>query len=364
MQVVSLEEIAERRQRTDEWIRLADLHIHAAKHQMKKPGHETLVLYHLQQSMEKATKGLARAAGIPHQRLKGDIGHNNLFLLVKVIEIVIDSFDGYEDINILLSNFYREGKDYDVTKHIHNVLSATASPKQARALQSELYARDIFTFALRMTPDEVNSLLSSFDKIRGAMVIPPNFVKGIVKLTADPVKIRTPESGTNWIDDIAFQASQQLLTRIGAQANPALMGIIQCLAQESVRGSDLDEETMIAELEANDGNFYFDGQWVVKELPYILDMLTANLGLLIMGSLVWAHESYSRYPADPDAPDEIEQAASQRKLGTKHYDSRMGVIRHIKPLMNNSERTIRLLKRSHEAGYLLMGATDVKATRI
>ena len=103
MQVVSLEEIAERRQRADEWIRLADLHIRAARHQMKKHGHETLVLYHLQQSMEKATKGLARAAGIPHHRLKGDIGHNNLFLLVKVIEIVVDSFDGYEHINDLHS---------------------------------------------------------------------------------------------------------------------------------------------------------------------------------------------------------------------------------------------------------------------
>ena len=215
-----------------------------------------------------------------------------------------------------------------------------------------------------MTPDEVDSLLSSFDRIRRVMAVHPKLLEGVVKLTADPVKIRIPESGTNWIDDIAIQSSQQLLARIGAQANPALMGIIQNLAQESVRGSDLDEETMKAELEANDGKFYFDGQWVAKELPYILDMLTANLGLLIMGSLVWAHESYPRYPADPDAPDEIDQAASQRKLGTKHYDSRMGVIRHIKPLMNNSERTIRLLKRSHEAGYLLMGATDVKAARI
>ena len=364
MQVVSLQEIAERRQRADEWIRLADLHIRAARHQMKKHGHETLVLYHLQQSMEKATKGLARAAGIPHQRLKGDIGHNNLFLLVKVIEIVVDSFDGYEDINALLSNFYKEGQDYDVTKHIHNVLSATASPKQARALQSEQYAKDIFTSALKMTPGEVDSLLSSFNRIRRAMVIPPNFVEGIVKLTADPVKIRIPESGSNWIDDIAIQASQQLLARIGAQASPALMGIIQNIAQESVRGSELDEEAMIAELEANGGNFYFDGQWLVKELPYILGMLTANLGLLIMGSLVWAHESYPRYPADPDAPDEIEEAARQRKLGTKHYDSRMGVIRHIKPLMNNSEKTIRLLKKSHEAGYLLMGASDVKSASI
>ena len=361
MQVVSYEEIAMRQQRADEWISLADLHIRAAKHQMKRPGSETIVLFHLQQSMEKATKGLARAAGIPHHKLRGDIGHNNLFLLVKVIEIVVDSFDGYEDINNLLSNFYREGKDYNVTEHIHGVLSATASPKQARALQSEQYAKDIFTSALRMTPDEVNCLLSSFDKIRRAMVVPPIFVESIVKLTADPVKIQIPERGTNWIDNIANQASQQLLARIGAQASPALMGIIRNLAQESVRGSDISEEAMIAELEANKGNFYFDGQWVVKELPYILDMLTADLGLLIMGSLVWAHESYPRYPAYPDAPDEIEQAARQRKLGTKHYDSRMGVIRHIKPLMNNSERTIRLLKRSHEAGYLLMGASDVKS---
>ena len=364
MQVVSHEEIARRQQRADEWIQLADKHIRAAKSQMKKPGQETLILYHLQQSMEKATKGLARAAGIPHQRLKSDIGHNNLFLLVKIIEIVIDSFDGYEDINNLLSNFQPEGENYDVTKHIHNVLSATASPKQAKTLESEQYAKDIFTSALRMTPGEVASLLSSFEKISKAMVVPPQFLADVLKLTADPVTIQIPERGTNWIDDIASQASQQLLARIGAQANPALMGVIQNLAQESVRGSELDEEAMAAELEANRGKFYFDGHWLVEELPHIFRMLSANLGLLIMGSLVWAHESYPRYPADPDAPDSIELAASQRKLGAKHYDSRMGVIRHIKPLTIHSGKTISLLKRSHRAGYLLMGGVDVKSARI
>ena len=217
MQVISHKEIAERQQRADAWIRLADKHIRAAKCQMRKSGQETLILYHLQQSMEMATKGLARATGIPHRKLKDDIGHNNLFLLIKIIEIVVDSFDGYEEINELLSNFYQEGKDYDVTKHIHNVLSATASPKQAKALDSEQYAKDIFTSALRLTPDEVSFLLSSFDRIARAMVVPPKLLEGIIKLTADPVTIQIPEHGTNWIDDIASQASQQLLARIGAQ---------------------------------------------------------------------------------------------------------------------------------------------------
>ena len=41
-----------------------------------------------------------------------------------------------------------------------------------------------------------------------------------------------------------------------------------------------------------------------------------------------------------------------------------GVIRQIKPLTINSEKTIRLLKRSHKAGYLLMGAADVRSARI
>ena len=133
---------------------------------------------------------------------------------------------------------------------------------------------------------------------------------------------------------------------------------------QSIARNIPDQEGIEAELKANKGKPYkfdFDGHQLVEQAIGIPHMLLANLGLLIVGSLVWAHESYPRYPAEPDAPDSIEQAARERKLGVKHYTDEMGVIRHIKPLTAKADKTIRLLKSGYKAGYLLMSAKDAKS---
>ena len=359
MNIVTAEEIAGRQQRAEEWIVEADKHIRTAKYLLKKDKIRNLTLPHVQQSMEMATKGLARASGVPHRELRTEIGHNNLFLFTKIIEIVIDSMEGYKQINDVLGCFYQEGRNYDVARHIQDVLAATASPRQAKDEDAKQYAGEIFDSGKKMTPDEVKFMLDSFDRITGVMKV-PSPVQGLIReITSEPVNVRRPASGSNWMDEIVVQATQQLSSRIGAQADPAAVGLLQDIA----RSIPTSEEEMTAELEENNGRFYFDGDQLIEGMTGMLNMMSANMGLLIIGSLVWAHESYPRYPADPDAPDSIELAVKQRKLGTKHYTKEMGVIRHIKPLTVRADKTIRYLKRGYKAGYLLMGAKDVNSLR-
>ena len=267
--------------------------------------------------------------------------------------------DGHKLISEVLAGFQREGTNYDSAKHIQNVLEATASPRRARALGSEQYASEVFTSGMRMPPEEVKFMLDSFDRIASGMQVPPQATRLLRKLTAEPIYFQLPTSAVNWTDDIVRQAAEQLHSRIGRRSNRAEVAFLQSIAR-----SFSDQEGIEAALRANEGKPYrfdFDGhQWVERAIG-IPQMLLANLGLLIVGSLVWVHESYPRYPAEPDAPDSIEQAARERKLGVKHYTDEMGVIKHIKPLTAKADMTIRLLKNGYKAGYLFMSAEDAKS---
>ena len=267
--------------------------------------------------------------------------------------------DGHKLINEVLASFNQEDKNYDSAKHIQKILEATASPRRAQALGSKQYASEVFASGMRMPPEEVKLMLDSFDRIAGRMKALPQATRLIRKLTADPIYFQLPAPGINWTDEIVRQATEGLVSRIGRRPNQSEVAFLQGIARDIPY-----QEEIASELETNKGKPYkfdFEGYRLVEEAIGIPHMLLANLGLLIIGSLVWAHESYSRYPAEPDAPDSIEQAARERKLGVKHYTDEMGVIRYIKPLTAKADKTINLLKSGYKAGYLLMSAKDAES---
>ena len=83
----------------------------------------------------------------------------------------------------------------------------------------------------------------------------------------------------------------------------------------------------------------------------------ADLGILSIGALVWPHESYPRYPADPNAPNSLFDAAKKseggkRMLGTQHYSEQLGVICHIRRLTKECKNTTSLLQESFNQGWL------------
>ena len=242
------EDIRNRQERAAEWISEADKHIRAAKALLRKEGLQNIVLYHLQQSMEMGTKGLARASGIPHCELRIEFGHNNLFLLVKIVQMVVGSMDGHKLINEVLASFNQEDKNYDSAKHIQKVLEATASPRRAQALGSKQYASEVFASGMRMPPEEVKFMLDSFDRIAGRMKAPPQATRLIRKLTADPIYFQLPAPGINWTDEIVRQATEELVSRIGRRPNQSEVAFLQGIARNIPY-----QEEIASELEANKG---------------------------------------------------------------------------------------------------------------
>ena len=121
--------------------------------------------------------------------------------------------------------------------------------------------------------------------------------------------------------------------------------------------AEYTEEQIWNWLDAQGGKFVVNANEIEPGLSRLFDMQSVLAGILILGSLVWPHESYPRYPAPPNAPDTLDEAAKRtggwRNMGTKHYTEELGVIKHIKPLATQAKNTTTLLKRCYDNGYLL-----------
>ena len=348
------EEVRRRQHRAAEWIAEAEKHMRAARLLLRQDRLKTLVLFHVQQGMEMGTKALAIASGIPPRELKGKVRHNNLFLLVKVTQLAVESLDGYDLVTKVLRRFRSEGKGYDSAKHIRDVLAVTLPPADQDAMDPQKYAKEAFASALRMSPDEVRHMLDLFDRTVARPIVDSSFERLALQLLRKPIAFRRSPSGVTWTEGIFDQANEQLARRTRRRANPDFSTFLRNLARDMA--AQVEEPNWDS---LPDAEIRYDGRPLVRTTLGIRDMILANLGLLIVGSLVWGHESYPRYPADEDAPDSIEEAVRKGKLGVKHYTQEMGVICHITAVFQSADQTIHLLKSGYEAGFLLMTAEDV-----
>ena len=320
----------------------------------KRAGSENLALFHIQQGMEMGTKALAAASGIPHVDLRKDHRHNNLFLLGKVTQWTVDSIQGGELVDAVLSIWHREDRESGSAEKIQDFLKATASPNTAKSLGSKNFAREVFDSGKRMPPEEVQYMLDLFDRTVTKLQIPTQVRRQLRKLLATPLYFTLPPTGVNLAESLYDQAAEQLRSRSRKKSNPAVEAPMRGLAREI--GNQID----LSDLGAAPGErICFPAQHLPRQAIGMQDMILANLGLLIVGSLVWPHESFSRYPAEPCAPDSIDQAVIEGKLGVKHYTQGMGVIRHIRRITESADKTIKMLRSGYEAGFLLMTAKDV-----
>ena len=93
----------------------------------KKPRFRKQALYHTQQSMEDATKGIARAAGISHDDLR-EHSHNYPYLFFLLLDTIITDSDGIQYSNELLSPYYANQEEYDAKTRLGNMINLTSSP--------------------------------------------------------------------------------------------------------------------------------------------------------------------------------------------------------------------------------------------
>ena len=338
-----LEDTATRRQAAGEWFELASKHAGAAVLLAEAEGLETHALYMTQQSMEAGAKGLARGAGLTHREVRG---HNNLHLFIRVVHEAVKVTETATHIDNLLAKHSVKGESYDTVGQLHAIFKQTASHRNAG--NQEKAAKEFFESMLTVPPKAVAIMLNLLKDLDSTVEAFVNY--WAPKVTSTPFVLKAPPSNK----DLTTAIFLQLLTQIA----PYWRGLSKTelfLARKLIRQLVADviaakgEEQFRSELAATGWHYSISRNEVAKSL----DVPVAFMGMLIVGGLVWPHESYPRYVAPPrKTPLTFEQVAKNRQLGVGDYSEAVGVIKYIRELSARAEKITTLLEDSYKAGYL------------
>ncbi len=343
-----------------EWIILASEHSDIAFDMAKKKRLQRHALYHVQQSMETAAKGLSIGAGVSHDVVRKhshDYPHLFFFLAQKII---VES-DGIQYANELLAPFYTGQGQYDVQAQLGGMLNLTSSPRNKNLNKTQQQeAEKFFDALLQFPPEGVEIMLEKLAELNQKMRQALNKGGPIAEFIREPFVLEPSRSEGSFAQSIFRQLIVQARMRPGSRKlSHAEMDLLERLARQTEANlrAEYTEEQIWEWLDAQGGKLSVNANQVEPGLTRFFDMQSVLAGILILGSLVWPHESYPRYPAPPDAPDSLSKAVQRtggwRNMGTKHYTEELGVIKHIKPLAAQAKNTTTSLKRCYDSGYLL-----------
>ena len=337
------------RQAMGDWLDLASEHAEVACLLARKfPTH---ALYMTQQSMEAATKGLARGMGASHEDVRS-WGHQNFNLFFWLMENLV-RMGATPHIDEILASHGVAHPEKDVLTRLHDMVLRTANPRRLSKAPDREAASQFYGSMLTLPPEPVEFLSDAFTKLRKASRLTSAQRRLIQGITKKPFKLMLLAGNEDAIESLSKQVCKQLLERLElAQLRTLDSAIVESLGMQymSKRFATIGEESIQAELENNSGMYKIPD--VAKGYDTSIQVPVAFIGLFIVGGLVWPHESYPRYVAPPDAPDDIEQAAEQRKFGTQHYSEQLGVIKHIGTLTKQAREITKALRAGYQANYL------------
>lgn len=330
-----------------EWFELASENAECAVLLSENPRLRKQALYMTQQSMEAATKGMATAVGIPRREITKR-GHNNLNIFLLFMERVLAAMPDVDRINDVLSSHSTNNEPYDAAAKISNILNLTSDPRNRRKLsKSQKESATRFYNSMRLaSPHDVDSMLQLLSTLRDTMGLTPD-MKSLIKYIFNKPFVMDPDAS---YDDISKSISGQFIERsqshkTSKHLNEAEVALVETVCRQLVDiavDGDGGEQFRL-ELKANNGEFTFPSSSFVSVVEHSLNVQLIHLGIILVGSLVWPHESSPRYPPDPDAPDSAEEAVAQRKMGARHYTDDLGVIKRIKELAIEAQTTTNLL---------------------
>ena len=349
MSSVHHEDAATRRQALGEWLKFASRNAKAAVLLAGEEGLETHALYMTEQTMESATKGIARGAGKSHTEV---YGHDYINLFLSAMDDMVTALDAVPYMNNVFSSIKIDGKPYDAAGQIQRMIALSGNPKKAGEREQE--ARDFFEKMLIAPPEEVKKLLDLVSSIDDKIDKTLNDDALGQAMTSAPFTVNLPHSGS--IAAVTASTNIQLdaqVTRRMKRRNQSQMerihrrkitykALLNMITAEGV-------EHFRAGVESAGGKFRFPKENLVN----LYDGSKAFVRLLLVGGLVWPHESYPRYPASPDAAGKtFEEAAKERQLGAQHYSDAVGVIRYIRELSAQAEKAVNMLSERYQAGAL------------
>ena len=340
-------EMRDLHEQTGQWVDVAQSNSHAAE-LMRKGGLVTQGIYMVHQVMEGATKAFAVANGIDHDEVRRQ-GHQNVKLLMLTMDSVARGSGRTEYINHMVGGHYFKVDDYDVISHLTHALEVTSDVKNSDAEKTKA-ADVVFESALTATPKEVERLLSLFDashKVLRGMSGLLNHIKRREMVLELP-----PPRGSSRVT-----LTQQVVEQCRLPARE--------FHQTEVDVFD-DLENLISDIIFHDGgsSAILNGRHLVAQFKRFMQLQTALLGTLILGAIVWPHESYTRYPAPPGAPRNVRAAAKRinnnkrRQMGIGHYTNELGVVKHFREIVRSSALITTYLRNIQDNYYLLEGPTS------
>ena len=307
-----------------------------------------------EQSMETAAKGFARRVGMSYDDVKVE-GHNLLHLYAKTLDRVVKGTETASRLDKLLSRLSVQGEAYNTLDQLQHMLALTASPRDEK--HRETVAREFFGEMMTASPEVVKTLLTVLEKTYGIVDTAISNSTLIENLVTKPLVLRVPRSGRKVARYMASQVLKQVNNRQRMKRNVRLLlqDVLPRMMADAI--GETGEERFLAELKEREGKFSFTKEQLLRPV----DGPKASIGLLIVGSIVWPHESYPRYPASPEAARlNFGDAARQgkRRLGSQHYSDSVGAIKYIRELSAHAERVTTLLYENYTDGFFFPDWAD------
>ena len=316
------------------WLRRAHSDATAAQ-ALTDTGHKLDALFHVQQAMEKATKGLRLANGATYEQVAGS-SHDTLDSLLMLLRAPAEAGDF---LDAFLGLFDPEVIEKLVVAHQSSISSNRKGSKKLRKQVYKDYKRmihfirapevdkseaAIFRASVATYPPEVVELfLDTLRKIR----------ETILEATKEPIRIFPPPPGEDWFQRLCSQIVRQVSKRI-PNMQPRMLTKAEVRLVKAVL-DPVDESSIRVAMARHK-------VWRVRRQ---FEWVMAYLSLYIVGTISWPHSVSTRYPAPSEPLEEAFGAAKVGKMGTQHYSSQIGAVELVETLADEAEWATRVLKR-------------------
>lgn len=349
-------EAAACRDSVDEWFEMAVSDAKSSVVLARREATSRQALFMAQQSMEAVTKALAAGLEWKYEDIRG-MSHNNLNGLLSVVGEMISATLLGEHVDTLLSATMPFGADFQATAHLHKMIQVTKLPKKAGNRAKE--AKKFFEDMLAATPEAVRIALVCLDEFERPVWKLRSMLIGLPTLRFERSAFLPMSVGEE--DELVGAVVAELCSKVVSRLQPQFavdtdsVGELALPLVKSLIGNHAGSD-LRRSLESAGWKYQIGKEDIVRTI----DVPVGLVRVLILGALVWPHESFLRYPAPPGAATDYKEAGRQvvdgkRQLGSNHYSSGVGAIACIGDISRGASKTVGLLWKAHKAGYLFPG---------
>lgn len=297
--------------------------------------HKLDALFHMQQAMELATKGLRLANGASY----GEVTAHSHDTLDSLLTLFTEPAQAGNFLNAFLDLFKPELLEKLVVAHQSSISGNRRGAKKAMKRVFSEYRRmiqfisakevdkseaAIFRASVATYPPEVVEMfIDLLQKIRGK----------ILEVTKEPVMIPALPPGEDWFQWLCSQIVRQVSKRI-PNMKSRMLTRAEVRLVKAVLGP-IDESGLSKAMGKR-------SEWRVSRQ---FEEVMAHLSLYIVGTISWPHAVSARYPGPPAHRTTAFDAAKLSKMGTQHYGDQIGAFASVETLAYEAEWATRVLKR-------------------